>query len=240
MRFGHGSKNKCNRGDAEARRLSRRKFRRLILSPCFSMPVCLGGGILIVSGTMLLGCLGYPSNPAATQPVTITDTATTQPDFRFDKPSNAVAFYDSFATLFKTCENVCRDYGFKIDRVDYRTGTLTTEPLESAQAFEPWRPDVQTLAGSRDSTIASVRRTLRFDIRRDPDGRFVVSPKCLVERQTVQEQRITSVALYKGAAPNWLRRCPVRNQGAGRRLRDSTALLVRRWPRPRAGGEARP
>jgi hypothetical protein len=110
--------------------------------------------------------------------------------------------YDSFPTLYKTCENVARDFGFQIDRIDYRTGILTTVPLDSAQAWEPWRPDVRTLADARQSTMTTVRRTIRFEFVHDLDGTFECSPKVLVERQTVQERRITSVALYRGAFSN--------------------------------------
>jgi hypothetical protein len=154
---------------------------------------------LMLIAVALTGCLGYPSNPAATQPVTITDPATTQPEYWFAAPSHGTVVYDSFPTLYKTCENVCRDFGFKIDRVDYRSGELTTEPLESAQLFEPWRPDVGNFKQGEESTICSMRRTIRFDIIRNLDGTYQASPKVLVERQTVEERRITSVALYRGA-----------------------------------------
>ncbi|HEX3356378.1 MAG TPA: hypothetical protein VHS31_05290 [Tepidisphaeraceae bacterium] len=154
---------------------------------------------LMVAAVMFAGCIGYPSNPAATQPVTISDPATTQPGYWFASPSHGTVVYDSFPTLYKTCENVCRDFGFKIDRVDYRTGLLTTEPLESAQIFEPWRPDVGNFKQVEKSTICSLRRTVRFDMVKNADGTFQASPKVLVERQTVSERRITSVALYRGA-----------------------------------------
>jgi hypothetical protein len=153
----------------------------------------------MVLSVATLGCLDGPQNPASTQPVTISDVATTQPEYWYAQPSPASAVYDSFATLFKTCENVCRDFGFKIDRVDYRTGILTTEPLESAQFFEPWRADVQRYRDSRNATVASIRRTARFEFKRNDDGTFEVSPKVLLEREANQERRITNVALYKGS-----------------------------------------
>jgi hypothetical protein len=165
-------------------------------SAIFDLRLALIGAIGVV---VFIGCIGAPMHPATTQPVTITDTATTQPDYWWIQPSPGVAIYDSFATLFKTAENVSRDYGFKIDRVDYRTGILTTEPLVSAQIWEPWRPDIQSFGAVQGSTAATIRRTIRWEFRRNDDGTFEVSPKVLVERQTVQERRITNVALYRGA-----------------------------------------
>lgn len=171
-------------------------FRRTFLDPRFAL---LGLLIAATFGICISGCITGPMNPATTQPVTITDTATTQPEYWYSQPSQATVVYDSFATLYKTCENVARDFGFQIDRIDYRTGLLTTVPLDSAQIWEPWRPDVRTLAERRQSTMTTVRRTIRFEFVRNLDGTFECTPKVLIERQTVQERRITSVALYKGA-----------------------------------------
>jgi len=194
--------------------------------------------VLVLIAVALTGCLGYPSNPAATQPVTISDPATTQPGYWFAAPSHGTVIYDHFGTLYKTCENVCRDFGFKIDRVDYRTGVLTTEPLESAQIFEPWRPDVGSLNQTENSTICSLRRTIKFDIVKNLDGTYQASPKVLVERQTVAERRITSVALYRGAysreAP---RDMPHGTKELGRGFSDSAEILVCRRSRHGAGSE---
>src|SRR3954466_4623858 len=157
-------------------------------------------GALTLVALALIGCIsGSGISNENTVPATISDPAATQPSYWYQQPTAASAVYDSFSTLFKTCENVSRDFYFKIDRVDYRDGILTTVPLESAQAFEPWRPDVQTFQDARESTLASIRRTIRWEFKRQDDGTFEVTPKVLVERQTVQERRITNVALYRGA-----------------------------------------
>jgi hypothetical protein len=158
----------------------------------------------VIFASMLLcalftGCITGPMHPSATQPVTISDPATTQPSYWYSQASPATVTYDSFGTLFKTCENVTRDYGFKIDRVNYRTGIMTSYPMVSSQFFEIWRPELRNIHDAEQSSLATVRRTLHFEIQRNEDGSFEVSPKVLIERQKVQEQRITSVALYRGA-----------------------------------------
>jgi hypothetical protein len=194
-------KKECNRRDAEDAEKCAEKRRLLFyaFSARFSASRWLGGCISILALAVVAGCLSSPMHPATTQPVTITDPATTQPEYWYAEPSRGVAVYDSFETLFKTCENVLRDYGFRIDRVDYRTGILTSVPLISAQIWEPWRPDIQSFGDVKGSTLASIRRTVRFEIRRNDDGTFDASPKVLVERQTVQERRLTNVAIYRGA-----------------------------------------
>ena len=157
---------KCNRRGAETQRNTpRKKMHAPFFSASSSASLRLCGCVSILILAVFAGCIGRPMNPAATQPVTITDTATTQPDYWYAAPSHGSAVYDSFATLFKTCENVSRDYGFKIDRVDYRTGILTTEGLVSAQAWEPWRQDVQMFEDSKRATMATLRRTVRYRVQ---------------------------------------------------------------------------
>ena len=46
------------------------------------------------------------------------------------------------------------------------------------------------------ASIATIRRTITFQFERTEDDHYRVTPKVLVERQAVAEQRITSVVLY--------------------------------------------
>lgn len=143
------------------------------------------------------GCITQPQHPSATQPSTAIDLATTQPGFWIDQPAGAYAQSPDFQKLWTGCEDVARDYLFKLDRVDYREGVLTTQPLTSAQWFEFWRGDTRTSYDQAESSIATIRRTIRFEFSRQPDQTWRVSPKVLVERQDISEKRITSVVMYR-------------------------------------------
>jgi hypothetical protein len=146
---------------------------------------------------LFAGCIGEPQHPAATQPSTAIDPATTQPSYWMAQPATGVVSSDDFHRLWGVCEDVARDYFFKLDREDYRTGTLTTMPLVSSQWFEPWRPDNRTFYDVNESSISSIRRTITFQFSKLDDNTWQVAPKVLVERQSISEKRITSVVLYR-------------------------------------------
>jgi hypothetical protein len=144
------------------------------------------------------GCITGLQHPAATQPATEVDPATTQPSYWLEQPESATVESGDFEKLWSACEQVARDFLFRIDRVDYRSGVLTTQPMVSAQFFEPWRRDNRTLYDVMESSIATIRRTVRFEFQRIAENRWRVTPKVLVERQSLAERRVTSVVYYRG------------------------------------------
>jgi hypothetical protein len=83
------------------------------------------------------------------------------------------------------------------DRVDYRAGEFTTTPQISKQWFEPWRPDTGTAVEIFANSLGAIRRTLSFDVVRNPDETFTITPKVLVEREVILEHRVTDVTQYR-------------------------------------------
>ncbi|QOV88092.1 hypothetical protein [Humisphaera borealis] len=112
-------------------------------------------------------------------------------------PALASAKADDFDTLWQTIYRVTRNAGFKPDRQDYRLGIFTSLPLVSAQLLEPWRFDTGSFFGRMESSLATIRRTVRWDVTRDESGAFVASPKVLIERYSVIEHRVTFSAQYQ-------------------------------------------
>jgi hypothetical protein len=106
---------------------------------------------------------------------------------------------NDFDQLWNAAEDVARDRLFTIDRRDFRGGVLTTEPLISAQFFEPWRRDAVTAEDVAQSSLAMTRRTIRFTFTRNDDGTFSALPHVLVERYSLAEKRITNAMLYRAA-----------------------------------------
>src|SRR3982750_1746160 len=133
--------------------------------------------ILLIGFSRLVGCIGEPSNPAATQPATVIDPATTQPSYFYQQPGGPTVRWNDFEALWDTCETVARDFLFKIDRSDFRAGVLTTAPLTSRQWFEVWRRDVRTLSDIEQNNVSNTCRTIRFEFTREPGGTYVVAPK---------------------------------------------------------------
>lgn len=182
--------------------------------------------VLAAAAALAGGCIGQPSNPAATQPVTDVDLATTQPSYWLDQPATATAQAADFNALFAACEDTARSYFFRLDRIDFRSGLLTTLPMISAQWFEPWRADTVTLYDRTESSIASIRRTARFEIARNPEGVYEATPKVLVERLSLAEQRITSVVLYRTI---FTRPIDARLRQSGSREADAGVMLQRSY-----------
>ena len=97
-----------------------------------------------------------------------------------------------FDRLWNAAARVSQDYLFKLDRQDRRSGLLTTAPNISAQWFEPWRREVQTAGDRIESSAFTQRRTINWQFRKVSNG-WAVTPKVLIERQSVTEKRISGV-----------------------------------------------
>ncbi len=154
--------------------------------------------LFILLFVIVPGCITTPSNPSATQPATAIDPATTKPEYWWSKPGVATIEHRDFQTLMDACEDVARNYLFEIDRVDYRQGVLTTRPMTSKQFFEVWRHDSAKASDTERNSLATYRRTLRFDVTKKADGTYQAAPKILVERWAQAERRITSAANFGG------------------------------------------
>ncbi len=185
--------------------------------------------LTLLAVTTSAGCIGAPQNPSGTRPATAIDPATTQPSYWLDQPANATAQSDDFQMLFSASEDTARDFLFRIDRVDYRAGLLTTRPMVSKQWFEFWRSDVRTWTDLEESSLATIRRTVRFEFARLDEGTYRVTPKVLVERQTVAESRVTSAVAYRRVFQNEV---DARRRARGTRESDVGVRLPARYWTP--------
>jgi hypothetical protein len=158
-------------------------------------------GTLIVIVLLLTlaqpGCIPGRQHPATTQPATAIDPKTAHEPYWLDQPAVAHITARNFNTLWNACRDVIRATGFTVDRTDYREGLLTTLPLVSKMPYEFWKSDLVTLHDFAQSAVGTVRRTVRFTIRRLADGSFQATPKVLVERDSMFERRITSVDQWR-------------------------------------------
>lgn len=143
--------------------------------------------VLVVLAAHLAGCAAGKRSAAPASPTTA------------GAASQKRVTADDFDRLWNACADVARDRLFTIDRRDYRGGVLTTEPLTSAQFFEPWRRDAITADAVAESSLATIRRTIRFEFTRHDDGTFSVEPHVQVERYSAAERRITQAMLYRSA-----------------------------------------
>src|SRR3954465_2084342 len=97
------------------------------------------------------GCIGNrPSNPAATQPVTMVDPQLAEQNYWLAKPAT-VEVRGQFKPLWEASEQTAHEFRFSIDRRDQRSGLLTTEPMISKQWWEFWRKDAGTFQDTKEA-----------------------------------------------------------------------------------------
>jgi hypothetical protein len=142
-----------------------------------------------ITALLVLGCAGTKVERTATD--IPTEQAT--PEYWWDKPAPTRVPADDFDRAFDACQRAARDKSFVVAVADARTGTVITSPLTASQWFEPWMQDNTTSGDVARASLATLRRTVRFDILKTPDGKFAIAPKVLVERQTVVGRRVSGV-----------------------------------------------
>ena len=158
-----------------------------------AMAVRLRAMLLALAWSSLSGCSSSPD----ARPATETDAALARPAHWISQPAVATVTHNGYDQLWEACHGAARWRGFRIDRADYRGGLIVSHPLTSKQAFEVWRRDVVTLPAIAESTLATMRRTARFEITEQADGSFACVPKVVIERYSSSERRITSVTQYR-------------------------------------------
>ena len=137
------------------------------------------------------------TGPASTQPVQ--SIASGRPAYWLRQPAVATVRSNNFDALWNACEEAARHFGFVLDREDFRAGVVTTDPLTSKQFFEIWRNDVATAEDLANSSLATYRRTLRFDIDKEKSGGYVASPRVVIERYSRTEQPISASVYLRNA-----------------------------------------
>jgi hypothetical protein len=162
-----------------------------------------GGALVVMLAVGLAGCQSAAPTvtdapPPETPKATDVDPQKAEPDYWLNQPAVASVTSADFDKLFDASERSARNHYFTIDQADRRSGLIVTLPATTKQFFEIWRNDSGTARGTVDSSLATHRRTVRYEFTRNGDGTFTVVPKVLVERYSTAGHRVTVPAL----APN--------------------------------------
>ncbi len=132
-----------------------------------------GTALATLAGAALTGCAARP--------------ATVQNPIEIDASEYSRMFLASAAEL--------RNQGFILDRQDFRFGVLTTKPVASPTALEPWHTANRTAAHAVDSTFNDQRRrvTVTFNPPEsggaDPSIGAAATPDVYLLRVDVQIER---------------------------------------------------
>ncbi len=139
---------------------------------------------------------GCGSSHSTTRPVTAVDEKLSHPDYWWNQPGVVHVSCPDFQKLWDACKGELYVRLFPIDREQYRDGLLTSEPVISKQFFEFWRTDAVDVHDVAESSLATIRRTIHFEVSRRDDGTYDVVPKVLVERFQSTERRLTAITQY--------------------------------------------
>ena len=100
-----------------------------------------------------------------------------------------------FDALWESCQEVLRRHRFRLDRVDRRSGTITTFPETSQSLIEFWRHDVDTSYDRFESTLRTVRRRAVVQVDRDePAGSGQVTVSVFRETFATPERQFNNSA----------------------------------------------
>ena len=132
-------------------------------------------------------------------PLSKIDAQQATPDFWWNQPAVVQIQSPDFQKLWDACKGELYVRLFTVDREQYRDGLLTSEPMVSKQFFEPWRNDTASAHDTGESSLATIRRTVHFEVTRRDDGNYEAVPKVLVERFDSAERRLTAITQYHSA-----------------------------------------
>lgn len=107
-----------------------------------------------------------------------------------------------YRDTFEAAVQVLRDYGFTIDRRDYRFGRIITLPLGSPNLFEVWNPQNTTGHQAVESTLASERRRVNITITGRPGDAdhadthtgYTLAVEVVLERKQIPTRRLAGSA----------------------------------------------
>src|SRR4051812_2159646 len=88
-----------------------------------------------------MGCMLQSVDPKAPL-ATDVDAKKALSEYWFNQPAVEHIEWNDYDALWHACEQAAIESSFVVERVDFRTGLLTTKPLVSKQFFEAWKGDV--------------------------------------------------------------------------------------------------
>jgi len=117
-----------------------------------------------------------------------------------DNPTTINA--SEYRDTYEAATTILREYGFVIDRRDYRFGRITTLPQGSPNLFEIWNPQNTTADQALESTLASEQRRVNILIdQTDPlaspdhaDTDYTLEVEVLLERKQIATRRLAGSA----------------------------------------------
>ncbi|MGB0766401.1 MAG: hypothetical protein ACPGYV_01680, partial [Phycisphaeraceae bacterium] len=121
--------------------------------------------VCLVVGSWMLGCAATPTTPPPPAPTSLTFEVDERP------------------AVHQAAVEVLRQQGFRIARDDYRFGTITTYPKESATIAEFWIDDATTFSQRRSDTLNAQQRAVALQVQPTEDrSAFFMTVSVTIQR----------------------------------------------------------
>ena len=117
--------------------------------------------------------------------------------------------------LWQSCQSELKNRGFRLDRVDLRSGVIETFPMVSSQWFEFWQRDVVDAASLAESSLQTIRR--RVGIKLSPLGgnKYRFSCRVTVQRLSTPPSAVSGSVWAENVFSSTAGRSSVWNDPAG-------------------------
>ncbi|MFC1782616.1 hypothetical protein ACFL02_03405, partial [Planctomycetota bacterium] len=93
--------------------------------------------------------------------------------------------------IWLVCQEQLKKRGFRLDQVDRRRGIIRSFPLISKQWFEFWCQDVVTGEGLLESSLHTLRRTIRLEMATADKRQYSLRCQVGVERLSSERQIVS-------------------------------------------------
>jgi len=145
-----------------------------------------------------------------------------------DRAKESVIVEAEAGILWQSCKSELKNRGFRLDRVDLRSGVIDTFPMVSRQWFEFWRRDVVDASSLSESSLQTIRR--RVGIKLTPLGgnKYRFNCRVTVQRLSTPPSAVSGTVWAENVFYSTAGRSPIWNDPDDARvwvtLENDTAL----------------
>lgn len=113
--------------------------------------------------------------------------------------------------LWQSCKSELKNRGFRLDRVDLRSGVIDTFPMVSRQWFEFWRHDVVGAASLAESSLQTIRRRVGIELTPLGGNKYRFNCRVTVQRLSMPPSAISGSVWAENVFYSTAGRSPIWN-----------------------------
>ena len=120
--------------------------------------------------------------------------------------------------LWQSCKSELKNRGFRLDRVDLRSGVIETFPMVSRQWFEFWRHDVVDAASLAESSLQTIRRRVGIKLTPLGENKYRFNCRATVQRLSMPPSTVSGSVWAENVFYSTAGRSPIWNDPDGGRV----------------------